>query len=465
MTILRRHIVLTAGRKYRQIAAGIQSALTGGELRPGDRLPPQRELADALGVTLGTVTRAYREIARLGLARGEIGRGTYLVARQEHDFSLQALHNRVDRDTAGVVRFDLNFPVPDGEPDLAAMLAGLGRDRQVAEMLRYQPTAGMPEHRRAACRWLGQFRMPADPERVAITTGAQHALFAALASCLKPGDALAVDPYTYPGIINLARVLHLRLVPVEGDGEGMRPDLLEKAAATQRLRGVYLIPTLHNPTTVTMAEGRRRELAVVIGRAGLRLIEDDVYGGMEAERQLPIAALVPELGYYISNLSKSVAPGLRVGFLVAPEDVMPAVEEAMAASIWVNPPLVAEIARRWIDDGTAMRTLAGKRDAARRRMRLLAGVLQAEDLAYRPGGLHAWLHLPPPWSGEAFAREALQRRVQVVPSASFCTGTHQNEQAVRICIGPPDSDEEIVRGGAILAEILASPPRRETPIM
>ena len=465
MTILRRHIVLTTGRKYRQIAAGIQSALASGELRPGDRLPPQRELADALGVTLGTVTRAYREIDRLGLARGEIGRGTYLVSRQEHDFSLQALHNRADRDAAGVVRFDLNFPVPDGEPDLAAMLAGLSRDRRVAEMLSYQPTAGMTEHRRAASRWLGHFRMPAAPERVAITTGAQHALFTALACSLKPGDALAVDPYTYPGIINLARVLHLRLVPVEGDGEGMRPDLLEKAVAAQRLQGVYLIPTLHNPTIVTMTEGRRRELAGIIGRSGLRLIEDDVYGGMETESRLPVAALVPECAYYVANLSKSVAPGLRVGFLVTPEGGMPAVEEAMAASIWVNPPLVAEIARRWIDDGTAMRTLVGRREAANRRMRLLAGTLRAEGLAYRPGGLHAWLRLPPPWTGEAFAREALQRRVQVVPSASFFTGTHQDLQAVRICIGPPHSDEEIVRGAAILADILASPPRRETPIM
>lgn len=465
MTILKKHIVFGAGRKYLQICAGIRSALASGELRPGDRLPPQRGLADSLGVTLGTVTRAYQEIDRLGLARGEIGRGTYIVRREESEFSLQSLHNQIHRDTAGFIRFDLNFPVPEGEPDLAPLLAALARDQGLGVMLRYQPTAGLAEHRRAACRWLARLHLDAAPERVAITTGAQHALCTVLASRLAPGEALAVDPHTYPGIINLARMFHLRLVAIDGDDQGMRPDLLEKAAAMHRLKGVYLIPTLHNPTTTTMTEGRRRELAEVIRRTDLMLVEDDVYGGLEEEGHLPITVLVPERGYYVSTLSKTLAPGLRVGFLVVPEGGMPAVEEAMAASIWVNPPLVAEIGRRWIDDGTALRVLAEKRRAAVRRMALFAGVLQSDRLVHRPGGLHAWLRLPPPWTGDDFAREALRRRVQIIPASNFSAGGHAKQEAVRICIGPPQNDEEIARGAAILAAILAIPPRREAPIM
>ncbi len=465
ITILRKHIERSTGHKYRQITSGIQAALAGGDLHPGNRLPPQRELADALGVTLGTVTRAYQELDRLGLARGEIGRGTYLIRPKETEFSLQVLHNRGDSDETGLIRFDLNYPVPEGEPDLAAMLTELGREPAMGRMLRYQPTAGLPEHRRAACRWLEHQGMATSAERVAITTGAQHALFTILTCRMSPGEALAVDPYTYPGIINLARMLHLRLVAIEGDDEGMRPDLLEKAAVTQRLKGVYLIPTLHNPTTRTMTENRRGELAEVIRRTNLFLAEDDVYGGMEEQSFLPISVLIPERGFYVANLSKTLAPGLRVGFLVVPEGRMATVEEAMAASIWVNPPLVAEIAGRWIDDGTALKVLTEKKRAAVRRMALFAQVLQNPQLVFRPGSLHAWLRLPPAWTGETFAREALQRRVLVIPSVNFATGGHGAEQAVRICIGPPKNEEEIVLGASILAAILAEPPRRNPPIM
>lgn len=471
MTILLDHISLASGRKYRRIGEGIQAAIAAGALKPGDRLPPQRELADALGVTLGTVSRAYREMEEQGLAKGEVGRGTFVARREEGEFTLHALHNRTETAAGWCIRFDLNFPVPDGTPDLAAMLADLAHRQDLEEMLRYQPTAGLMRHRRAACRWLDRLNMPAAPENLAITTGAQHAIFSALASQLAPGEALAVDGYTYPGLINLAGVLHLRLVPVEGDGEGMRPDALARAAARHRLKGIYLIPTLHNPTTLTMGRQRRRELAEAIRRLDLLLIEDDVYGGMEQQAQTPIAAAIPERGMYLTNLSKTLAPGLRLGFLVVPEGLRSAVERVMAASIWLNPPLVAEIGARWIDDGTADRALAQKRRAAERRMALVAEKLAGHQLHYRPGSLQGWLQLPPSWSGESLARQAAAQGVQVIPSCNFSTflGGSGNGQppveAVRLCIGPPKTEADVSRGAATLAAILAKPPDRLEPFM
>jgi len=465
ITILLQHISLTSGRKYRQIASGIQAALTAGDLQPGDRLPPQRELADASGVTLGTVTRAYQELEKLGLVRGEIGRGTFVVRREEEEFTLHALHNRTERDTGDCIRFDLNFPVPEGTPDLAAMLADLSHHPGLAELLQYQPTAGLPRHRRTACRWLERLRLPATPENVAITTGAQHALLVALGSQLTPGDALAVDCHTYPGILNLAGMLHLRLVPVAGDEEGMQPDALEKAAARHRLKGVYLIPTLHNPTTVTMSTKRRDELAAVLKRLDLFLVEDDVYGGMEQETPTPIAVAIPERSFFVTNLSKTLAPGLRLGFLCLPEGQLSAVDRIMAASIWMTPPLTAEIGCRWIDDGTADRMIVCKRQAAEKRMAILAEKLAGYQLHSRRGSLHGWLHLPPPWTGESFARQAAAMGVQVIPSANFSTGGRQHVEAVRICIGPPNSEAQIVRGAKILAAILAGPAVRGEPFM
>ncbi len=456
ITILLDHIHLGSGRKYRQISSGIQAAIADGSLKSGDRLPPQRDLADALGVTLGTVTRAYREIDELGLVKGEIGRGTYVARPEAEEFTLHAL-NRPDRDTVDCIRFDLNFPVPEETPDLGDMLAELSRQPALTEMQCYQPTTGLIRHRQAAGRWLGRLNLPTSPEHIAITSGAQHALFVALASQLSPGDALAVDGHTYPGIINLAAVLHIRLVPVEGDSEGMRPDALEKAAACHRFKGVYLIPTLHNPTTTTMDANRRQELAAVLACIDLLLIEDDVYGGMAPVAQTPIAALIPKQSFYLTSLSKTLAPGLRLGFLAVPPGQLPAVERIMAASIWSNPSLTAEIGSRWIDDGTADRVIIRKRQCAEKRMAILAEKLVGPNLHFGPGSLHAWLKLPLPWTGESFARQAAASGVQVIPSANFSTNGQQAAEAVRICIGPPKNEAELARGAEILTAILAKP--------
>ncbi len=214
-----------------------------------------------------------------------------------------------------------------------------------------------------------------------------------------------------------------------------------------------------------MGAERRRELAATLRRLDLFLVEDDVYGRMEQQTQTPIAVLVPERGFYLTNLSKTLAPGLRLGYLAVPEGRMPAVEEVMAASIWMNPPLMAEIGGRWIDDGTAERVIAVKRRAAERRMASLVRALGGMELQHRPGSLHAWLALPPPWSGEAFARLTSRQGVQVIPSSNFSTNERQNEQGVRICIGPPKNDAEVSRGAGILADILAKPPVREILLM
>ena len=275
MTILQKYIVLAAGeKKYLQITHGIQRALAEGSLQPGDQLPPQRELADGLGVTLGTVSRAYRELDKLGLVRGETGRGTFIARREVEEFTLHALHNRMERADTGIIRFnlDLNFPVPEATPDLAGALAELSRWRGIDELLRYQPTAGLPRHRQAASTYFSRFHLKIDPEQIVITTGAQHAIFSALASRLAPGDCLAVDEYTYPGLLNVAGRLHIRLIPVPADEQGMRPDELASATKRHGVKGVYLIPTMHNPTTVTMDDERRRELAATIRRSDLFLV-------------------------------------------------------------------------------------------------------------------------------------------------------------------------------------------------
>ncbi|MEN8190831.1 MAG: PLP-dependent aminotransferase family protein [Thermodesulfobacteriota bacterium] len=444
-----------SGAKYVRIAAGIELAVKKGVLQSGDALPPQRELADQLGVTLGTVSRGYGEAEKRGLIRGETGRGTF-VRLQEHDqFSLHSLHNQPDRDSMSVIQFDLNFPVQHGSPDISGALKQLAQRHDLAELLDYRPSSGLMRHRKIAAAWLKNLGMDGTPEQIAVCGGVQHGLQIVLMSQFKAGETLAVEQYSYPGLINLAAHHGIRLVPVAMDGWGLRPDSLQAIARQQRLKGIYLMPTLQNPTAVTMPAKRRLELASVIKKLDICLIEDDVYGALADECQQPISAHIPERSFYLTSLSKILAPGLRVGFLRMPDESAAMVEAAMAASIWLIPPLMAEIGTQWIDDGTATQVAQIKKLEATRRCDLIREHLTSIPIRSNKGSHHLWLQLPPGWQGESFARRAASKGVAVIPSVNFSASAHPEHQAIRLCIGPPKSDEELIHGAGLLNEILS----------
>lgn len=458
VTMLVSLIKQQAGAKYIRIAGGIEQAVREQLLQAGDRLPPQRELADALAVTLGTVSRGYAEAEKRGLLQGETGRGTFVRTREHDRFSLHSLHNMPGRDSMPVVQFDLNFPVREGNPDLGEILARVSTRNDLHELIDYRPTAGLIRHRQKAVNWLKRFGLNAKSEHIAITAGVQHGLQTVLISQMDSGEALAVEQYTYPGILNLARHLGIRLVPVPMDSEGMKPEALRSIAKQHKLRGVYLMTTLQNPTTITMSKARRQEIAKLIRELDLFLVEDDVYAVLEEKSQVPVTTLIPERSFYLTGLSKALAPGLRIGFLLMPEDRMVEIEAAMAASIWVVPPLMAEIGCQWIEDGTAERVAKIKRLEAARRAGLIKQHLPGADIMYRPGGLHLWLRLPEPWQGDDFARQAAKEGVMVIPSVNFFPGPHPEHQAIRICVGPPKSDEELIHGAGLLGGLLEKGP-------
>lgn len=457
-TMLIKLIKQQSGAKYNRVADGIEQAIKEHILHGGDRLPPQRELADKLGVTLGTVSRGYAEAEKRGLLQGETGRGTFIRNNEPDRFSLHSLHNMPERDSMPAIQFDLNFPVQLGSPDLGKILAKISTRNDLREMLDYRPTFGLTRHRQKAVGWLKQFGLTTSPEQIAITAGVQHGLQTVLSSQMDAGESLAVEQYTYPGMLNLAHHLGIRLVPVPMDDKGMQPNALQAIAKQHKLRGVYLMPTLQNPTTITMPRKRRQEIATVIKDLDIFLLEDDVYAVLEEDSPAPVSTYIPEISFYLTSLSKALAPGLRVGFLVVPKGKTIDIESSIAASLWHAPPLMAEIACQWIEDGTATRVITVKRQEAARRAALLKKRLPDSNLQVRAGGLHLWLHLPEPWQGENFAKQAAENGVLIIPSVNFFPGPHPEHQAVRICIGPPKSDDELVHGAEILSDLLNKKP-------
>jgi DNA-binding transcriptional MocR family regulator len=447
------------GPRYRAIADALTEDLRHGRIAAGARLPTHRDLAWKLRVTIGTVSRAYAEAERRGLIVGEVGRGTFVrqLANVTPSMLGDFLGEAHDHD---FIDLTINRPGAAGEATaMAAALEQLAAAPDLPALLDYQLPAGRPEDRVAGAAFLDACGLATMPEQVVATAGGQHAMACVIGALTQPGDALAVEALTYPGLRALASLLHLRLVPIAMDEEGLVPEAFAAVCRAAPVRALYTMPSLHNPTTATMPEARREAVAELAQRHGVALIEDDVYGFLLDAPLPPLAHYAPEHGFYITSTSKSLMPALRVGYVHAPKAQVERLAAAVRATIYSAPPLMARIAARWIADGTAERLAKEKRAETRRRNRMARRILVDAELASDPAAAHLWLNLPEMWHAADFAAAARRRGVGIIPAAAFAV-TRQPPNAVRICLGAQTTAERVERAVTRLAELLATPPER-----
>ncbi|HPC82181.1 MAG TPA: PLP-dependent aminotransferase family protein [Thermoanaerobaculaceae bacterium] len=432
---------------YLAIADAIADAIRQGRLRPGDLLPTHRLLADLLGVNVSTVTRAYREAARRRLVGGEVGRGTFVlgVASEAALFALE------QRPEGGVIDLSPNTPPAMlYDPDLAGALGDLD-EREAARLLHYPTTADALQHARAAAAWLGRRGVSAEPDAIVVCAGAQHAMDSALGA-FQELEEIGCEPLVYPGLKAAARRWRRRLHPMAMDAEGVTPGAFE-AACRAGVRLAVLSPTLHNPTTATMGLERRQRLVEIARRHDVVIVEEDVYGLLPAQAPPPLAALAPERVLYLTGLSKTVAPGLRIGYLVVPPRLRERLRDASHHTSWYVSPISAALATRWLGDGTAWRRLLAQRRELAARHRLCARQLEGHAWRGEPHCPHVWLTLPPGRSA-AFAKQALAAGVVVVPSAVFAVG-RACEDGVRISLGAATDRASLAEALARLAALPA----------
>jgi DNA-binding transcriptional MocR family regulator len=431
----------------------------GGRLISGTRLPTHRDLAWKLKVTIGTISRAYAEAERRGLISGEVGRGTY-VRRPAGDASVMPGDILGELRGPDFIDLSVNRPSAPGEGTAIALaLQKLSEDPDLVALLDYQAPAGRREDRAAGAAFLELCGLAATPEQVVVTAGGQHAMACVIAALTQPGDTLAAEALTYPGLRALARLLRLRLVAIAMDEHGLVPDALDAACRLGSVRALYTMPTLHNPTTATMPAARRQAVAEVAQRHGVALIEDDVYGFLLDEPLPPLAHYAPQHGIYITSTSKSLVPALRVGYVRAPPAQIEAIAAAVRATVHSAPPLMAHIVARWVADGTAARLAAEKRTEMRTRNRRARDILPGVGAAGDPAAAHLWLTLPEPWRADDFAEAARRCGVGIVPAAAFAV-TRQPPNAVRICLGAQATAEQVETGIVRLSTLLATAPER-----
>ena len=435
------------GPRFLQIADALQAALADGSLAPGDRLPPQRQLAAQLGVDLTTITRAYDEARRRNLLEGRGARGTYVAAPK---VALNA-----------ILDLSMNTPPPPAGVDFDDMLKqGLSQVLMRADselLMTYHPGGGSDSDRMAGAQWLAPMFGQLDARQLLVCPGAQAAIAALILALTKPGDAILAEPMSYPGLLAAANQFGRRLIAVEADQHGMLPAMLEQACRQHQPALVYLNPTLHNPTAITMPQRRRKELVGIAQRCKVRIIEDDPYWLLADAPPPPLAAFAPEQVIYITTLSKCLTPGLRVAFVLLRD---PLERERFLAALrsfaLMVAPLTAALATQWILDGSADRLMAGIRNEARLRHRMARDIL-AGRYSGSGDGLHVWLELPAYWNCAQLAHAAASCGIAVTPAQAFATGSVA-VNAIRISLGSIKDRGHLQAGLQRLSQLLARQP-------
>ncbi len=397
-----RRVEALEGPAYRRIAQALENALAEGELAPGDQIMAQREVARLVGIDFTTVTRAYALARERGLIEGATGRGTFI-------------RSRTIEDEAGLVDLSMNLPPPPAGLNLAALLrettsAILART-DPATLMAYHPGAGSLAQRTAGAAWLAPIVGEVDPARIVVASGAQTALSALLDHLTAPGDTILVEALAYPGLLATAARRGLNVVACPLDAEGLEPEALARLVAQHSPRLICCTPTFQNPTAATMRLARREAVVDIARQAGVTIVEDDAYGLLPAAPLPALAALWPEGVFHVATTAKTLSPGLRLAYVVAPPGQAEGFAPALHAIAQMPAPLMAAVVTHWIRDGVAARVLAGVQEEAVARRALAAELLPAAA-----GGcesLHVWL------PGESATTAARERGLALVGAEAF----------------------------------------------
>src|SRR3954467_7816627 len=349
--------------EYLKLADTVAAEISSGAFKPGDRLPPQRSFAYERSIAVSTASRVYNELLRRGLVVGEVGRGTF-IANGVHPGIAAATEPRGTR-----IDLEINYPVlPNQSAMIAKSIAGLDRSDVLEAPRRQVTSTGTPTARRISAAYLARNDWLPAPEQIVFTGSGRQSIAAALAAVVPTGGRCGVEALTYPFVKGIAARLGVTLVPLAMDEHGVRPDAVQKAHREAHLTALYIQPTIQNPLGMTMSAARRADIVRIVEKLGLPVIEDSVYGFLSDEP--PLSALAPDSCILLDSLSKKVAPGLALGFIVAPLRLRESIMASVRSGGWTAAGYAFAAGQRLMGDGTAAELVRLKRIDAQRRQQM-----------------------------------------------------------------------------------------------
>lgn len=441
--------------KFQQIADKIAAQIESGQYAEGEKLPAHRVLAEQNLTTPVTIAKAYKVLADQGKIESHVGRGSFVSARSHLS---QVIQTEREQDA-------LNFSIL--QPCYAEHLDALHQQLQNsyqplrhADIFGYLDHSGLAEHRQAGAVWMSEFGLEqVHEDNVLLTNGAQHALSMLVQLFSQPGDHIAVEAFTYPGILSIIQDLGRTAVPVSLDEEGVIPDALAEVCHEWHPALIIVIPSHQNPTGATMSAQRRQQIAAVVQQYDAYLIEDDIYSFLNDEKLAPITNYLPEKSFYLSSLSKAISPGMRCGYLKVPNHLVGQVERFIRSSIWLPSPIVFEFAHQLISSGMGFDMANTQREIARRRHKLAKEILAKTTLTAQPTSFQLWITLPAHLSADRFTKRAQQEKV-LVSSGNYFSTSHKispsSHQHIRVSLMSIVDEQHFQHGLSVLARLLSS---------
>ncbi|MBA8899938.1 PLP-dependent aminotransferase family protein [Phyllobacterium sp. P30BS-XVII] len=453
MSVWKPRIATSSRYKHQGIVDALVADINSGVLKPGDALPPQREIARQLGIDLTTVTRAMTEAHRLDLIEAKVGSGTTIKGSlTQPALGMASL----------LTDLDLTMIIPPQPPEADLhnhLIEGVSHvlNGASSHFLSYQESTGTEAARAAGTKWLApRFGEAPSADRLLVAGGAQSALFA-ICSLIAARGSICAGTLTYPGLKSVCSALDIPIHALAMDRNGIVPDAFESCCKTSRPKAIYLCPSIDNPTTVTMPASRRQIIVSIAQRHDVMIIEDDPYAEL-LDTSLPaIASIAPDITWHIATLSKCATPALRVAYVVCPSslDVLKLASSLRASNPTASPLLMA-VATAWINDGSLYGIAHAIREESQARQIIARKVLKNWHFSAHPAGHHLWLDVPVQWSAAEFSALARRSGIGIVPASAFSIAPATPE-AVRLSLGAAPDRGRLEQALVLLDRLLHEP--------
>ncbi|WP_417509975.1 PLP-dependent aminotransferase family protein [Methylophaga sp.] len=439
--------------KYIGIVDAIETDIKNRILKPGDRLPAQRQMADALSVDLTTVTRAINEAARRGLVETQRGNGCFIAQTTfSHYNSSQLIEGKT-------LDLSMNNPPIPNELNLEKRIAEAISELSLSGIsashhLCYQETAGHPDDRLAGQQWLSPKLTGLNSDQLLISSGAHSALFCLLSYLKRKGaKTIAAPEFSYPGLRAMADQLQLDVIGISMDEQGIIPEQFQLQCVKQSIDVLYVIPNIDNPTTATLSVKRRESLAALADQFNVTIIEDDPYYHFLDEKLPSLYNLARHRTWHVATISKCLSPSLRVAYIASPNinDALGLTEE-MRISHLMAPPLMTAVVSHWITHHKINEITQAIKAENIIRQSLAKSIFQQSDVWSHPASPHLWLKLPHGYKALDFAEQASRIGVSIVPSTAFVM-SRSHSQAVRISLGASSDFESLKQGLTLLSDL------------
>jgi DNA-binding transcriptional MocR family regulator len=447
-----------SGPLYQRLADSIESDIDKGVIDAGAKLPPQRDLAYDIGTTVGTIGRAYQLLRERGLVSGEVGRGTYVLGQRAEtpkpDVEPGLQGTRFIDAPSGKLRFDSTAAPDVGQGAVIADLLARTAQEHPHDISSY--TRDFPERwYEAGSRWLARNAFRPTPDSIVPTLGTHAAVMAAIAALTMPGDYVVFEHLTYSQIARSAGLIGRRTALVATDGDGIDPDDFERVCAQKHPKAMFLMPTAKNPTLDTLSAERREAIARIARQYNVVLIEDDLYGELTDDPTPLLAEYAPERTIVAGGLSKSVAAGVRGGWLSCPPSYRHRIRIAHKMMTGGLPFLLAEVGTRLVMSGQASEIRKRCIAEVQARLAIARKVLAGFDFKARDNVPFIWLTLPDPWLSGTFKNACLAQGVLLDDEDEFKAGrSEQVFHGVRFGVSQPRQSKDVAAGVALIRRLL-----------